>query len=337
MTIEGELGSAICRLPISAGSREKLESLVSKFPLHLLSVSSNEFFASSPQWRELWLGDSTDFPHNFIHARRAVNNGLVAGAVMGLSEKEILTISAGLWVHDLGRMMVARGLIDDEDHDLGSWVMAMELLFQNKKIDVEAAARAALLHSHDVLPEEATIIDRVVRDADRIELLPWSAVVRYAYFPPFNFKHPIFDSKPTPTDWLDADTFLARGGLPWKPGYERGLKRFCLQEVFPFLVKHNLLRPMLERCDDGLKHIDGVKHADGSWQIEPVTPEIKEAFYRKVGACAEFTTLLVVQDYREKYGSEVAAQMVEVMKEGLRKNGLGEMIKPIERILKFLI
>lgn len=337
MTIEGELKDAINRLPISAASQQRLEELTGKFPFHLRGISSEAFIANSPLWRDLWLEDPADFPHNFIHARRAVHNGIISGAILRLSEREIATISSALWVHDLGKAMVSKGIIKEDEHNLGSWVFAMELLFDMKDVDVEAAARAALLHTCDVLPKEATIIDRVVRDTDRIELLPWSAVVRYSFYPPFNFRHSVFSSREDYLDLMSGDSILADKKVPWKRGYEKEAKRFVLNEVFPFLSKQGLLGPMIDKIDEALKHIDGVTNNDGSWLIEPVMPEIKTAFYERIEAAAIFTTLLLLQKYKNKHGGEFALATAKIMAAELTQSGLTKEAKKIDGILKLLM
>lgn len=193
------------------------------------------------------LGGSIDFPHqkyhvldNLLHFRYFDQECYKMQRFMDhLDEEERRKFTGPDWwnidlitydlierairFHDNGRYFVEKGVLKPNEHHFGSLFVAMN-------VDGDPRVCEAVFHHvDDVLPADASTVERYVRDIDRIVGAGYVGLIRVAMY--YGFKHPLLEE-------TDEDKVVFGGVLMAIPDRfgkidESKAKNFFWQSVYP--------------------------------------------------------------------------------------------------------
>ena len=233
-----------------------------------------------------------DFPHQEFHNRQVKENAFALAWAMGITQKRDLEIfHASYDVHDRGYGFVDTGQLQPSDHHLGSWLIALKMYegFEWNKV----VAKTVLLHSKDVLPRSAPIYAWILQAADRAAGMGWTGILRDAYY--LGFRHPNLQ-------------VVEKLKAPWEKGYPKSIaavQRVCYENVFPFLIKNNVVGKMVKKYLDHRDQFFGLPNGKGGWKVGPLLPVAQEIFYDLFAQTEVFTLQLAEQDLVRVFGPTV--------------------------------
>lgn len=236
---------------------------------------------------------NSDFPHSEFHRKQVSIYSSWMALELGLGKPEAKTcIYAGTY-HDSGLLLARRKGLELGKHQMASLVVAYlttDDLFDFGVSSLRDLSEAIALHSEDVLPEDAALTTRIVRDCDRVAGMGWTGIVRSAYY--LGFRHPSFTKKPQ--EAVAEDFSLVDMNSPWVDGYETNVRKFVLENVLPFIKDKGKSHEILYHCLVWSGRFEGMwskqKH---SWAVEPILDKIQGWFLRKHLATLEFIAILV--------------------------------------------
>jgi hypothetical protein len=238
----------------------------------------------------------SDFPHGEFHRKQVAVYANQVARQLGLPESEIKTcLYAGMF-HDLGRnrQFVEKFKGGEDKHSVASLIGAY--LIRHESVDSEISSFTALSdaiahHSDDVLPKDAPLTTRIVRDCDRVAGMGWSGIIRDAYY--LGFRHPRFTRK-TQAE-VAEDISICDMGNTWDDNYEIKVREFVLENVLPFIMEKGKMHEMLHRCSLWIWRYTGVEDNSGQPIVDPIMFDIQAMFLRRHMATVEFADILLGQ------------------------------------------
>jgi len=239
------------------------------------------------------LNRSLDFPHGEFHRKQVSVYSAWIAREFGLSDAQIKTCLYGGFFHDAGRLLVEQKDSESEKHGVAS-LLAVFLttndLFALGTSSVRSLSEAISFHSENVLPDNAALTTRIVRDCDRVAGMGWSGIIRSAYY--LGFRHPSFTKRSQ--EEVAEDNSICDMGRPWGDGYEANVREFVLGNVLPYIREKGKISEMLYHCLIWAGRFDGMKNKhNNSWIVEPVLFEIVGHFLKRHLATVEFVGLLL--------------------------------------------
>jgi len=205
-------------------------------------------------------------------------------------------IERAIRLHDIGRYFVEKGILEPEEHHLGSLFVAMHI--DNDPIVWEAVFR----HVEDVLPDNSSTVARYVRDLDRIVGAGYVGLIRGSKY--YGLEHPMLEEKDEDKVVLDGVMMAIQdrfGRLD-----ESKAKEFFWNNVFPFyeskgdegmLLLGTLSKIMLDRIvgrDYGnlerkrdLYENEVLSIDNGSFVVEGVMQRLRSNFGYKIDNTVE--------------------------------------------------
>jgi len=227
---------------------------------------------------EMWSG--LDFPHKPHHNLRVLRDAQCISALLNLESWEEDLLDKGAVVHDLGRNFVEMGLIGEEEHQNGSFVLARVISSVRWSFPEDIAthfAEGVALHTEDVLPQNVARWIRVLRDSDRTSRLGVGGIIELAWY--LGYRDAYIDY--TSAEEIIDDQLLFDLGIPVTPEelvrYDEKPRQYLDENILPFLVKENKLEDLVKRVNVLLGRIYGVPEVrrgkTKEWKVEPVSQE----------------------------------------------------------------
>lgn len=215
--------------------------------------------------------ERADFPHSEFHTRQVALESHYAGQMIGLSRRDLITLQVGAIIHDKGYKLSADGHWDLE-HQEASLLLGLFSVNEEADLNWKALAESVALHTLDVLPEDASLITRILRDTDRAVRASASGIVCDAYY--LGFQDSAFVER-SETQIIE-DGIVCDVRFPLEPDYEERVTKFVYGRVFPYIIENRLVKEMLNRMEVHFNRVLGKQRQSGSWEIEPVMDEVFE-------------------------------------------------------------
>ena|SRR3989344_899267 len=134
-------------------------------------------------------------------------------------------IERGIRLHDAGRLMQTKAGISPEEHHFASLYIALQ-------VDGDpVVCQSVLYHPQDVLPNNASLVDRHVRDVDRMAGAGYIGMIRLlaAYY---GFLHQMLQKENE--DDIINDGIMVTFRWPNDKNNEDQAEKFFWKEVYPF-------------------------------------------------------------------------------------------------------
>ena len=136
-------------------------------------------------------------------------------------------IERAIRLHDVGRIFEKLGIVDSSEHHLAGLFVALQT-------DPDPiVCEAVLNHVQDVLPENASIVSRYVRDIDRMIGSGYIGLIRTAIH--LGFKDEVFEDKDE--DEITRQKIMLTVENPYVKPNEDLAEDFFWNKVYPFFKK----------------------------------------------------------------------------------------------------
>ncbi|KKQ85956.1 MAG: hypothetical protein UT08_C0003G0119 [Candidatus Woesebacteria bacterium GW2011_GWB1_38_8] len=223
----------------------------------------------------MWTG--LDFPHQLHHNLRVYRDSQCISALRKVDPWERDFLEKGALVHDLGRNFVEMGLIEENEHQNASFVLAKTIAMVEWGFTDWVAsyfAEGVALHTEDVLPRGTHRWIRILRDSDRTSRLGMGGAFELAWY--LGYRDDYIDRSPAEqliNDGLifdlDISTSFEQVGL-----YDQKPRQYFDKKVLPWLKENQKMDDLIEGIAIFISRVKGVpniKNKKPRWIVEPVS------------------------------------------------------------------